>query len=288
MKVKIKSEEEVNDEARMRFRAMMARMTLFERGEPLLKEMKWVLKGRENEAEHQMILPDYCYNSFNLLKRTLFNVVPTYAEIITIADKDAAATAISIEDAKQCISFDWEKFGAVIGMGVRCFRFLELEAKAKLKQEGLSDLDENQAADLAKWLFSWDWVEEKVAALEEYSKAAIPKWNEAAYQWGPEAMTLLNQGIARGTSGLLDEAGAPVGEGKLKLIHTHVFLLIAWPEIEEMISADPPKSRNDLWDWLTPFSDDNWIEIKDLEQLNRLCDSIKLKLKKPGAPRKEK
>ena len=163
---------------------MMARMTLFERGKPLLKELKWVLKGRENGAEHEMILPDYCYNSFDLLKRTLFNVVPTYSEIMTITDKDAAAAAVSVEDAKQCVKFDWEKFGAVIGMGIRCFRFIELEAEAKFTQEGLSDLTENEAADMAKWLFTWDRVEEKASALEQYSKAAIPEWNEIAYQSG--------------------------------------------------------------------------------------------------------
>ncbi len=53
-----------------------------------------------------------------------------------------------------------------------------------------------------------------------------------------------------------------------------------------MLKANPPKTRNHLWDWLKTFSYVRWIEIQDLEQLNRLCNEIKLKLKKPGAPRK--
>ena len=59
MKCKAKSEEEIREEARVIFREMMLRKPLFDRGEPLLKELIWVVKGRENEADHAKILPDY-------------------------------------------------------------------------------------------------------------------------------------------------------------------------------------------------------------------------------------
>ena len=74
----------------------------------------------------------------------------------------------------------------------------------------------------------------------------------------------------------------------MKLRGTYEILLLAWPEIAEMLKANPPMTRNHLWDWLLPFSHARWIEIVDLEQLNRLCNEIKLRLKKPGAPFKPK
>ena len=101
-------------------------------------------------------------------------------------------------------------------------------------------------------------------------------------------MTKFHAGVAKGSAAFLDKDGELVGEGKIKLRDTYEMLLLAWPEIEEMLKADPPKTRNHLWDWLKTFSYIRWIELEDLEQLNRLCTEIKLTLKKPGAPRKVK
>jgi len=78
------------------------------------------------------------------------------------------------------------------------------------------------------------------------------------------------------------------GERKLKHPQTYQLLLMAWPEIDAMLKSDPPKRMLDLWNWLAPFSYAGWIEITDLDPLVSLCQSIKLKLKKPGAPRKSK
>jgi hypothetical protein len=308
MRYKAKSEEEIKEEARLKFREMMFRMSFCERGQSLVTEMLWVLRGRQNQAEHRKSLPDYCYNVFDLFKRTLFQIYPELSEVITITDKELAAKGKGIEDTQQCLKIGWEQLGIVTGIGIRGLRFMEVDVEKQLKQASLLDLDDEQCEDMAKWLYGPDWLEKKSAeiqaqepgksveeivdgkmkALRDNIKGSIPKWNDFAYQWGPEAMAGLNKGISKGISGLVDERGASVGEGKLQLMDTYVFVLIAWPEIQEMMSANPPKTRNNLWEWLEPFSYANWIEIKDLDQLNRLCDSIKLKLKKPGAPHKVK
>jgi hypothetical protein len=288
MRIKAQSEEEVKEEARIRFREMLFRRSVLQRGVPVVKELIWLMKGRQDEAEHQRILPDYCYNMFERFKRTLFEGMPTLSETIAIRNQDLAAKAKSVEETKQCATVDWENLGIVIGCANRCFRFYEVESEEHLKQEGRSDYGKIVGEELVKWHSGSDWRVQKMMAMEENAKGSVQKLDEIAYQWGPEAMTLFRRGMARGTSGVLDEKGVPVGKSKLPLIRTYRFLVTAWPEIQEMISADPPKTRNDLWDWLAPFSNANWIEIKDLDQLNRFCESVQLKLKKPGAPRKEK
>jgi hypothetical protein len=308
MSIKIKSDEEIKDEARKIFREMMLRKPFAERWEPVSTELAWIIKGGPNEAEHRRILPDFCYNIFELYNRTVFKVLPTFSNTVTVIDKQLAASSKSVAEAKQCLTIDWEKFGVVLGIGIRSLRFFDVEVEEKLEQEGLLDLKEDQYEDLMKLFVGPNWLEIKTAevqaqepgkpveeiaekqltAFEEYIKASIPKANQLAYQWGPEAITQLHQGIARGASGFVDDKGELYGERKLQLVETYGFLLIAWPEIQEMMEANPPKTRNDLWDWLTPFSHSKWIEIEDLDQLNRLCDSIKLKLKDPGPPRKVK
>jgi hypothetical protein len=92
-------------------------------------------------------------------------------------------------------------------------------------------------------------------------------------------------GIAQGIDSFLTPTGEIRGEDKLKMAQTYWMLLLTWPEIEEMLRAEPPKRMEDLWDWLSPFTYAGWIEIQDLDQLVSLCRPLKLKLKKPGAPR---
>ena len=97
-------------------------------------------------------------------------------------------------------------------------------------------------------------------------------------------MTKFHEGIAKGSVEFMDSDGELTGERKIKLKNTYEILLMCWPEIAVMLQARPPKTRNHLWEWLRPFSYAMWIELQDLEQLNRLCTALKLKLKKPGAP----
>ena len=279
-----------------------------ERWEPVANELNWFINGRPNEEQHQKILPDYCYNIFDLYKRTIFKAFAPISEVIIIKDKERAATCKTIEEAKQIMTIDWEKLGSVFSIGERGLMFFENEAEQKLKKDGLWDLTPKQNDDIYKLIIGERWMKKKTAeiqakeldkpleeilekhrtSLEETTKKAVPEWHQKAREWDPEAMTKFHAGVAKGSVGFLDKDGELKGEGKIKLSETYEFLLLAWPEIEWMLRAKPPKTRNQLWEWLLPFSYARWIEIQDLEQLNRLCTAIKLKLKKPGAPRKVK
>jgi hypothetical protein len=298
----------LEEKASTKLRKILLRKSFMERWEPVTNELAWVIGGRPNEEQHQKILPDYCYNIFDLHKRTIYKVYAPISEVVTIKDKERAATCKTIEEAKQIMTIDWEKLGSVFAMGERGMMFFENEAEPMLKKEGLLDLTPEQDEKIYKLIFGDRWMKKKIAeiqameldkpleeiiekhltSLEETTKKAVPEWHQKALEWEPDAVTKFHAGVAKGSDGFLDKNGELKGEGKIKLRDTYEFLLFAWPEIKEMMRAKPAKTRNHLWEWLRPFSYARWIEIQDLEQLNRLCTVIKLKLKKPGAPRKTK
>lgn len=298
----------LQEKARAKLRKMLSQKSYMERWEPMAKELRWVICGRPNEEQHQKILPDYCYNILELYKRTIYKGYVPISEAIFIKDKERAATCKTISEAKEIMTIDWEKLGQVFSIGERGMMFFENEAEQKLKQDGLLDLTPNQDDDIYKLVFGDRWAEkrkteiqaqepakpleeiivERLFAIEATAKRAVPEWHQKALEWDAEAVTKFHAGVAKGSAAFLDKDGELVGEKKIKLRDTYEMLLTGWPEIEEMLKADPPKTRNHLWEWLRPFSYALWIEIQDLEQLNRLCTAIKLTLKEPGAPCKSK
>jgi hypothetical protein len=301
-------DEALQEKARVKMRKMLLRKCFMERREPVQDELKWVITGRPNEAQHQKILPEYCYNIFELQKRTIFEAFAPLSAVITFKDKDRAATCKTVEEAKQFMTIDWKKLGSVFAMGERGLNFLENELERKFKREGFHELTLKKGDEIYRLVFGERWWKKKMAeiqaeapnglindifgkritALEERTKKAIPEWHQKANEWGPDAVINFHAGVVKGSEQFLDKNGDLKGERKIKLRETYEFLLIAWPEIEDMLKANPPKSRTDLWEWMRPFSYACWIEIHDLEPLNRLCAAIKLKLKEPGAPIKSK
>ena len=287
---------------------MLRRMPLFERMEPIQKEIGWVISGRPNAKHHKKVLPEYCYHIFELQRRTIFQPLSPLSDLIKFKNKKRGLKAKTIVEAKKSMVIEWEKLGAVFAIGDRCRMFYENELEQKIKQEGLSKLTKKHEVDFVRLICGERWIERKIAELKaieaskpveeiladkffttaETTKKAIPEWHQKACEWSPEAVTKFHGGIAKGSDGFLDQHGNLKGEKKIKLRETYEFLLLAWPEIQAMAKAVPPNSRNDLWELLKPFSYARWIEIQDLEQLNRLCNEIKLKLKKPGAPFKAK
>jgi hypothetical protein len=318
--IKIQTEEEVKESARKKFQEMMLRKTFAERWEPVASELQWVISGRPNAGEHDDILPDYCYNIFDLYKRTIFKGFSPVTEAINVKDEERAATCKTIEEAKQIMTIDWGKLGSMFAIGERSMMFFEKEAEHKLKEDGLLDLPPEKNQEIYEQMIGDGWLEKKMAELiekvpglkekvaeleamepgkqldellekslkdlEDKMGKVVPKWQKMAGEWSPEAVTQFHAGAAKGSAVFLDKDGELRGE--TKLADTYSTLLIAWPEIEDMIKASPPKRMNDLWDWLAPFSYAGWIEIKDLDQLIGVCRPIKLKLKKSGAPRKIK
>lgn len=279
-----------------------------ERWEPVQKEIAWVLKGKPGEKHHKKLLPDFCYNIFALQRRTIFKVYSPLSEAIKIKSKRRARKAKTIAEAQKAMVIDWQKLGAVFAMGERCQMFFENELPREIQKSGVVKGKKKHLEELFDLLFGNQWLEkklakiqsgkrgkpveeildEKFASLVETTKKAVPEWHQKAAEWSPEAVTNYHAGVTKGSSEFLDQKGELKGEKKIKLRETYEMLLIAWPEIQGMLKAKPPKTRNYLWEWLRPFSYARWIEIQDLEQLNRLCNSIKLCLKKPGAPQKPK
>jgi hypothetical protein len=294
----------LQDKAAAKLRKILGERSFMERWEPVAKEMNWVISGRPNAAQHQKILPDYCYHIFDLYDRTIFKSFTPISEAITITDKERAATAKTVEEARAAMKIDWEKLGSVFSMGERGMMFFENEAEPLLKRDGLLDLPREKDDEVYRLFIGDRWmkaklaefqaldkdkpveeiIEERITALEETTKKAVPEWHQKARDWEPGATTKFHSGAAKGSAGFLDQAGELHGERKIKLKNTYEMLLICWPEIEEMIKAK--KRMEDLWNWLVPFSHPYWIEIQDLDQLVSLARSIKLKLKKAGRPPK--
>lgn len=299
-------DEALQRKAANKLRKLLLERSFMERWEPVSKEMNWVISGRPNDAQHQKILPDYCYHIFDLYARTIFKSITPISEVITITDKERAATAKTVEEARAAMKIDWDKMGSVFSAGERAMMFFENEAEPLLKRDGLLDLPPEKDDEIYQLFIGDRWmkaklaeiqaldkakpveeiIEKQITALEETTKKAVPEWHQKARDWEPGATTKFHTGAARGSAGFLDQDGELHGERKIKLKNTYEILLICWPEIEAILKAKPPKRMEDLWNWLVPFSHPYWIEIQDLDQLVSLARPIKLKLKKPGAPRK--
>ena len=55
-------DEALQRKAAAKLRGLLLEKPFMERWEPVTQEMKWVIGGRPNAAQHQKILPDYCYH----------------------------------------------------------------------------------------------------------------------------------------------------------------------------------------------------------------------------------
>jgi len=294
----------LQDKAAAKLRKILREKSFMERWEPVAKEMNWVISGRPGAAQHREILPDYCYRIFDLYARTIFKTFTPISQVMTITDKERAATAKTVEEARSALKIDWDKMGSVFSMGERAMKFFENEAEPLLKQDGLLDLPPEKDDEIYELFYGDRWMKAKLAeiqaldkekpvekiikkhltALEERIKKAVPEWHQKARDWEPGATTKFHTGAARGSARFLDQHGELHGQRKISHKETYWILLICWPEIEEMIKAK--KRMEDLWNWLTTFSYAHWIEIQDLDQLVSLARSIKLKLNKGGRPRK--
>lgn len=301
-------DKELERRAAEKLRKLLMQNSFMERWEPVAMELKWVIRGRPEAEHHKKCLPDYCYNILELYRRTLFGVSAPMPEVLIVRNQERAAACKTIQEAKEIMTIDWEKLGSVFAMGERGLNFFNNEAEQKLQEDGFFDLSEKERERVFELMIGERSLTKKlnelqaqepgktieeilegwVAAIGNRAKAAVPEWHRKAGEWSPDAVTKFHTGVAKGSQGFLDKNGELTGEKKLKLIKTYELLLIVWPEIEGMLESKPRKTRSYLWDWIKPFSYAMWIEIQDLEQLNRLCNEMRLKLTRPGRPRKAK
>jgi len=264
-------------------------MPLMERGKPVFSELLWILSGRLDEDRHEKILPDYCYNIFEAIRKTLFRNVPSVADIIYVKDRAALPAAKSIEAAKEAIRMDWRKLGKIVGIGLRCLRFAELEAENSVDGGSFDDLPNEKIKELFEVIFGKHWVDENIsritsekpnAILADVLNQFIAPWmlelrsnelvlNSFAFQWSPAATAEFHAGIAEGLEEFIDENSQLVGETNRTGVYA--FLALAWPEIKAMLESDPRKTLTDLHAWMLPFMRMGVATFLDIDKFRDLC-----------------
>lgn len=295
----MKREQDWAAEAREKFRAMLRSMSFAERWAPVLRELGWVLTGRPDG--HPKLLPDYCYGILDLYRRTLCRDVHAGDEIIEGKALPRTQPGPTDAAAWEGAGVDWRKLGSTLAVGQRALQFFEQQAAGILGELGLEELPQKEVDELEQMLGGSEVAQPGTTGVGERGRGIVgasgpepgerlkqagAALDEQAYASGPAALMAFKAGAADGARGFLTPDGTLRGECRLKLANTYDLLLLAWPEIQAMIQADPPQRMEDLWNWLTPFSYAGWIEIEDLDQLVSLCRPLRLKLRKPGAPRK--
>lgn len=68
----------VQKSGRELFRVLLRERSLAERLEPVWRELTWIMRGRPESKEHEMALPGYCYNIFDVYRRTYLRAMPMY------------------------------------------------------------------------------------------------------------------------------------------------------------------------------------------------------------------
>ena len=270
--------------------ALFRRMPVTKRQASVHTELTWYLTQAVNPAAHEKRLPDYCYNIFEKIRRTFFKALPKFSDTITLTgDSKALKGCKTIEDAKKVVSIDWKRLGIILGIGIRSKRFVEMEVENTLKREGVWGLaPKNGASGMAlvfdparlKKMAKDGGIQDVGHGLEQILKenaaphignmrGRIETLVQLAYQWGSGALASLNEGMAIGLKEFLDEEGQPVVESVRENVYE--FLLLAWPEIEEMLESNPRKTVTDLHAWMRPFMRDGMCALIDVETLRDVC-----------------
>jgi hypothetical protein len=275
-------------------------MPLGKRGEPILTELRCYLAGKHNTGVHEFILPDYCYNIFEKLGRTVFQTFPTFSELAFCPDPSKLAQVKTYEEAKQVMQLDWYRLGKLFGIPVRLARYFDLEMEDQLEQDGLGELDASQMKDVVTMLGA-SWLEKMGVSLADLTAGNLSPtlnktftgnglgqnlqqaWSQVAFQWGPDAMSEFNRGIADGIKEFMDETGQLAGESTRT--GNYAFMLILWPEIKEMLEWEPLPDRTEVFQWVTQFHDVGLVSFPDVDNFRDFCESIGLKF--AGRPPKK-
>ena len=280
---------EPNESDRIAVRDIFYQIPILQRGEPIVLEMLWVLLGRQNPEQHKDLLPDYCYNILDVFRKTYFKGFPLLSETVLVTDQAGLVAAKSVEAAKKVVRLDWRNLGKLVGIGTRCVRFAELEAKDELDNEGFAKLTPEKVMRLFTLVCGNKWVAENQSKLEaEVTEtiltellnqhiaswitkipAMLPKWNSLAYQWSAAAVAEFHAGVAEGTNCFLDVKGKLAGESGRSGIY--VFLLLVWPEIRAMLESRPRKTLTDLHKWMQPFMRAGLTAYIEISTLRDVC-----------------
>lgn len=255
------------------------------------REWLWYLSQDQNSSPQEKSLPEYCYNIFEKFGRTYLKALPKLSDTIT-ADIKGLALCKTVEDIKKVVKIDWLRLGKLSGIGIRGKRYVEMETERDLKREGLWNFvpEKDEAAlellfDKSKLPTNQDgsrvqgigrileqWLKQDTAPQIEKMAGPLEYFGQQAYLWGPEALADFNKGMALGLDGFLDEDGQPVGESLRANVYW--FLLMAWPEIKELLESNPRKTVTDLHEWMLPFMRHGITSLIDVETLRDVCGPL--------------
>lgn len=265
-------------------------MPLLERGKPLMSELLWVLQECPHLEAHIKVLPDYCYNIFEVFKKTYFKGFPLLSETVIVSDQAGLKLAKTVAEAKGVVTVNWRNLGRMFGIVARCIRFAELESEAELISEGYGDLTPDKTKELLTFIFGMKWVEanhsliangslEKLFSdkLTEFVASSVGGLQDIAtnleciaYHWSPSAMVELNDGFTEGFNSFLNLDGQLAGESPRAGIYS--FLLLAWPEIKGMLESNPKKTVAALHEWMKPVMRIGVCTYVSIENLRDICE----------------
>jgi len=271
-----------------KFKELLRTRSYMERMEPVVNRLIEIFAGLNHKAQAEVMLPDYCHNILQVLRKTCFKGIPTIEETVSY-DAKQLQECKTLEEIKTVIKMDWMKVGMAFGVLMRLQRFGEMEMQEQMDEDFFSDGAKEEKGELFELYFGKRWLQTKQAemgggndeasfeshlmtrfnALFENIAKAFAASNHNAYQWGPQAMIELNQGMGEGLSGFLDEDGQLAGQSNR--LNIYWFLLLVWPEIKEMQASQPRKTITDLHEWMLPLM---WAAIVaniDIEALRDIC-----------------
>lgn len=266
---------------------LLGRMPFEDRWKPVIEELKWVIGGCKNPAEHHKLLPDYCYEILDVWRRTLFKNLPSLDDALFVTRN---ADGKSVKELR----IDWRCLGRAISIGERGLQFFDTEAIPQLKTDGLLDLEPEKEKKALRMIFGDHWLKQRVFKLlvrphpclkklvekcrNLYFQVKIfgfSKWGRLAYRAGPKALAEFKAGVAEGQVGFLDGNGQLVGESNRA--RNYEFMLLVWPEIKEMLQRDPLPTRTEVFDWTKPYTKADLCSFIDIDQFRDFCEDIKLK-----------
>ena len=285
---KIKLSREPSQADKDLVRELFYKFSFMERGTPIQKELLWVLLGRQSPEQHVKLLPEYCYNIFDVFRKTYFKGFPSLAETIQITDLVGLPEAKSVEAAKKVIQVNWKKLGNLSSIMKRCTRFAQMEAREELEKDGFSGSPPEEITRIFTAIYGKEWATANQAMIErEKPNVIIAEMLEnhvvstlstipatldlesLAYQWGPKALADFHAGEAEGMSSFLDYDRQLAGESPRSGIYS--FLLFGWPEIKAMQESASTKTLTDLHEWLEPFMRVGLMSYIDLDTLRDVC-----------------
>lgn len=240
---------------------LFARKSIFERLQPIMSELLRSIRGQQSSDISEAPLPAYCYNILKIFRKTYLKILPEPDRCVL---REPGQT-------------DWDALGRMLGLGLHCLSFVALDLKVIIDRQKLLPEERARLATMIEAIAN----ENAKNVLWEAFTAS----NKAANACGAETVARLTNALQKGRKGFIDGNGQFVGESSRANLYW--FLLLIWPEIRELQGRRPPITRVYFYDWLQPYADCGLVCVPHFAHLVDVCETIDLKFKGVGAPRRK-